>query len=323
MKTKIKRNRNIHPLVYGRRTARFSYEGLFLMIIAAILTTGCSKRDVAPIDFQVAASGNTVKVGDSVVFNFTGNPDFITFYSGEHGHEYKNASRDYAAGTPVMEFASYRQYGIHDNTLHIMVSKNFAADYTAEGVNAATWTDVTGRAVLSTGANGTPSGAIDLSDLTGTDNGAIYIGFKYDDTSNGTSSLRTWTITNFTLNCALEDASVLSVATLASAGWKDVSFLNADAAWRITTTGTAPSLKLNGGAAGAPENYNWVISGPLYPNKVSPDQGVAIKNISARLSQYVYQFTAAGVYDVTFVAVNENVYGRRETTKTVQITVSQ
>lgn len=296
----------------------------FLLIGAPVLLMcSCNKKEVTPLDFSVTTPSTTYKVGDSVVFNFTGNPDFITFYSGESGHQYKYATRDFAEGTPIMQFGSYRQYGIHDSTLHIMVSKNFTGSYTTGGVDSATWTDVTSRATLSTGANQTPSGQIDLSDFTGQDNAPLYIGFKYHDTTNGTSSLRTWTITNFTLNTVLEDSSVVAVSTQATAGWKDVTYLTPAAAWIITNTGSSPSLKINGGAAGGPENYNWVISGALYTNKVSPDVGVVLKNISARLPQYVYQFSSPGTYDVTFSAVNENIYGRKQVIKTIQITVTQ
>lgn len=308
---------------YIGRVHRGSLSTAFLVIALILLISGCNKKEVTPIDFNVTTAATTYKAGDSVVFNFTGNPDFITFYSGESGHQYLYATRDFAAGTPILQFNSYRQYGIHDSTLHIMVSRNFANSYTTGGVDSATWTDITGRAILSTGTNQTPSGAIDLSGFTGEDNAPLYIGFKYHDTTNGSSSLRTWTITDLTLNTVLVDSSVLSVATLATAGWKDVTYLTPAAAWIITTTGTSPLLKINGGAAGGPENYNWVISGPLYTNKVSPDAGVALKNISAKLSQYVYQFAEPGVYDVTFSAVNENVYGREQKVKTIRITVTQ
>lgn len=293
---------------------------IFYISSVLVLLLSCNKKEVTPINFNVTTSATTYKVGDSVIFNFTGNPDFITFYSGEAGHQYQYSTRDFATGgVPIMQFNSYRQYGVDDSTLHILISTNFTGSYTTGGVDSATWKDITNRAILSTGTDQTPSGAINLSDFVGEDNSPLYIAFKYRDTSkNGTSSLRTWTITNFVLNTTFSDSTVASVATLSSASWKDVTYITSTAAWIISTT----SLKINGGAAGGPENHNWVISGSLYPNRVSPDTGVVLKNMTVRLSNYTYVFSKAGTYNVTFSAVNENIYGRQQVIKTIPITVN-
>lgn len=294
----------------------------FVIVAATIVLWGCNKKEVSALDFDVTTSKTTYKVGDSVVFNFSGNPDFITFYSGESGHQYQYANRDFAIGTPQLQFTSYRQYGIHDSTLHLLVSKDFKSSYTTGGVDSASWTDITSKAILSTGTDQTASGKIDLSAFSGADNAPVYLAFKYLDSSNGTSSLRTWTIQNLAVNTILQDSSSIAVATLATAGWKTVTVSTPAAAWIITTTGTSPSLKINGGAAGGPLNYNWVISGGLFLNKVMPDAGVVLKNISARLSSYTYQFSKPGIYNVTFAVSNENIYGKKATTRSIPITVT-
>ena len=44
-------------------------------------------------------SGNVYEAGKEVYFNFSGNPDYITFYSGEAGHKYEYAGKIDGEGT--------------------------------------------------------------------------------------------------------------------------------------------------------------------------------------------------------------------------------
>ncbi|MFT4204299.1 MAG: DUF5017 domain-containing protein [Chitinophagaceae bacterium] len=294
---------------------------IIFMLLLFLGVWSCNKKEVEDLSFDVSVSDTAVQVGSDVVFSFSGNPYFITFYSGETGHKYEYRNRTFAEGTPNMSFTSYRQYGTHDSTLKVYVSPDFSGTYTTDGANSASWVNITGRTTLSTGTDNTPSGTVDLSDFVNEDNSPIYVGFRYTETDT-TATLRTWTIKNFIVNTILEDSSEIAVATLASAGWTNVNFSNATNIWTITTTGT-PQLKIQGGAAGALKNDNMVVSGALYLNKVSPDTGVVIKSISARLDSYTYAFDTAGTYTVTFIGANEDIYGRKESVKSFTIKVSE
>lgn len=290
------------------------------ILLTVLAIWSCNKKEVEPLSFNVAVGSNTVTVGDSVRFTFEGNPYFITFYSGESGHKYEYRDRTFAVGKPNMSFTSYRQYGTHDSTLKVFVSPDFTGTYTIAGVNSATWVNITGSTVLSTGTDNTPSGTIDLSSFVNENNVPMYVAFRYTETDT-TATLRTWTLKNLVVNTVLEDSSSIAVATITSTAWQNINFLNSTVTWTLPTT-TTPQLKIAGGAAGALKNDNMAISGALYLNKVTPDVGVAIKQISDRLDSYTYVFSKAGVYTVTFVAVNEDIYGRQEVLKTVQITVN-
>jgi hypothetical protein len=57
---------------------------LYLLIVVFIFIS-CAKEKVATPSLEVATASLTYKAGDTVTFNFTGNPDNITFYSGEPG----------------------------------------------------------------------------------------------------------------------------------------------------------------------------------------------------------------------------------------------
>jgi acetoin utilization deacetylase AcuC-like enzyme len=61
---------------------------IYVLLLALLGTAACNKKEVAPLHFQVTVSGYSFRAGDTVQFVFTGNPDLITFYSGEDGHRY-------------------------------------------------------------------------------------------------------------------------------------------------------------------------------------------------------------------------------------------
>ena len=82
-----------------------------------------SKADVHVVESEnVRYDGNiiTVKKGETVNFNLTGSPDFITFYSGELGHQYIYRKRldgnieDIKSAT--FNFTVWAQYGVANAT---------------------------------------------------------------------------------------------------------------------------------------------------------------------------------------------------------------
>lgn len=63
----------------------------FTLLLAALAVTACDHDEIyEEIDFQVQlAPTNTYRVGEPVQFLFGGNADYLVFYSGETGHEYR------------------------------------------------------------------------------------------------------------------------------------------------------------------------------------------------------------------------------------------
>src|SRR5436189_5490653 len=57
-----------------------------------------------------------------VNFSFTGNPDIISFYSGDVGRRYAFKDRDTASGTPKLNFTTQRNTGTQANTLGLFIS---------------------------------------------------------------------------------------------------------------------------------------------------------------------------------------------------------
>lgn len=313
----------------------------YIMATAIAFTfAGCSKEiAVKQLDFDVTvaktngAVSNTYTTADSLNFVFKGNPDVITFYSGEINRQYINKDRTSADGTPVLKFTSLRATGTQANSLALMISSDFKGIALKPGttvrdtattnanIASAQWSDLTSQATLSTGA-ATVSGDINLSSFANQGK-PVYIAFKYVATA-GTIQNK-WTITLLTLTNKLADESIYTLGNLGapnteiknygaitySPGWW-VSYdenKNANKYPWVFTAGT--SLVITGaataGAATAPAE-SWAIMGPINLKKVSPDIGVGLKSISAKLENYPYKYPSVTQSEPTFVASN-NVVG--------------
>ena len=287
---------------------------LIVGISALFAFISCNKElKIDSLNFGVTTSKTTYQVGDTVHFNFTGNPDIISFYSGTDGNDYAFKDRTMADGASQLQFTSYAQYGTQDSTLQLMVSNNFSGTYDSTNVVQATWSDITNRAMLSTGQDNTPSGIVDLTDFL-TQKKPVYIAFRY--TGDTGSTQKTWTIKNFTLNLIKTNSKIIPVTDIASAGWKQVNILNSATVWSINAT----QLRIAGGNAAA-ENDDWVISKLLYLNNVAPDVAIPIKNITQIVSSYDYVFTQPGTYKVVFLASNATADKQESTTKEIDLTI--
>ena len=126
-----------------------------LLATLLALIVGCNKDEVAENYFTVSTEKTTYKKGEIINFNFSGNPDFISFYSGELGFNYENKDRNILNGKVELRFSTYMQSGMQLNSLQLLTSSNFNGSFTKVGLKTGTWTDITRRAVLSTGADNT------------------------------------------------------------------------------------------------------------------------------------------------------------------------
>jgi len=284
------------------------------ILLVCILFGACKKTEVEDVDFDVSTPSLTYKPGDTVTFNFSGNPDNIVFYSGENGRKYEYKQRTTAVGTPSLQFTSFRQYGNQNNTLTLWASNDFNGIVSPENVQSG-WKEITSLAPLSTGSDNTPSGLIDLSEFL-IEGKPVYLAFKYVGFKSASSAQRTWTIKDFAINNLLEDGTSVNVATQATAGWTALNIKNPLGFWIVNTT-----LRIAGGAANSEDNEDWVISKPLYLNKVMPDAGVAIKDITAKLATYRYVYQAEGTYTASFLVSNATVNGGKQMLKEITIKV--
>jgi hypothetical protein len=288
---------------------------LIVGISALFAFISCNKElKTDSLNFGVSTSNTTYKVGDTVHFNFTGNPDIISFYSGQDGNNYANRERTTIDGIPQLQFTSYGQYGTQTNSLQLMVSNDFSGIYDSAHIYQGTWTDVTNRSTLSTGADNTPSGIVDLSDFLAQKK-PIYFAFKYTGTFGSTQ--KTWTIKNFIFNLLKQNGTTQPITDIASAGWKQVNIKNSAAVWSIIAT----QLRIAGGGDTAPDNEDWVITKLLYLNNTVPDYAVPVKNITQQVGSYNFVYSTPGTYKVVFLAANATADKQETTTKEIDLTI--
>jgi hypothetical protein len=309
-----------------KKMKKLTFLPLLILALAA-----CNKKEVLQLDFDVKPEKASYKVGETVNFQISGNPDQVLFYSGEEGHKYIYKDRTQAQSDNItLEFATNRRYGLdaqQPNSFRLLASQTFNGKYDAANVNPADWVDITGAFTLSgiqsTDAAYVSSGVVNLTALTAQGftldkSKPVYFAFKYTGVTGSTQPR--WWVNKFDLKTTTTDGQVLPVASISSATWTPVKVLTTSPVnW---TFGSDLILKFQGGGATIGSNQVWAISGGLSLTKVKPDAGVALKNMSTRMDNYTYRYTAAGNYTVTFVASNVNVYGESKSIKEVQVVVT-
>ena len=80
----------------------------FITILAAAAVLVSCEKDLSPkpLSFNVTTANNTYHAGDTVKFIFSGNPDAITFYSGEPGANYEFKYKDDPdRGVPIKDIS--------------------------------------------------------------------------------------------------------------------------------------------------------------------------------------------------------------------------
>jgi hypothetical protein len=289
---------------------------LLIITLLILLGMACNKKTVEATGFSVATDKDSYAVTDTITFSFTGNPWYLTFYSGEPYHKYEYIDRVSADGLPQLSFTSQMTTGSQANTLHLLVSSDFSGVYDSTNIYQATWTDITGKAKLATSNTVTSSGAIDLSQFINHDH-PVYLAFKYMGAAG--SAQRSWTIKSVALDNVLADNTSYSVLGIGeTGGFKSVPMKAPAAAWTVSTS----QLVIKGGTTtSSPEAEGWVISKPLNLSRVLPDTGTPLKNMTTTMSSFTYMYDTPGSYKATFVAANISRYDEKGDVQEVDLTV--
>ncbi len=322
-------------------------------IVAGALIAGCDDRleekaqldvNVTSESMQMADNAFVVKKSEAVVFNFSGNPDFITFFSGENGREY---SKRNLTESPVdqitsrLEFYTKNQYGTVatvENTLRAYLSTEFTgmmknnkvADSTA--IDKTAWINISEAAEIPNAPNKTsPVANIPLDAYLGK---RLTIAFEYF-TTNNTSSQPVWEIYELkVVNTNKEDGTESSIAA-STMGFTPLDMYatpdkayntvsnNTSGIWNLSNIAAAasPRIRMHSSGTGAALNRDWLVSNPFIINARTPDRGVGIKTISNRLDSYTYKYNKAGTYVVTFIGTNSNFESTSDVIKEVVIKV--
>ena len=317
----------------------------YLCVLAALaMFTACNDLDPEDVNFNVVADKTEIKAGEEVTFHFDGNPNFITFFSGEDGHQYIYRDRTELDAADIesstLSFEVQSQYGKQTNAFHVYLSKDFPgltkkdADADRKTIQEHAWNDVTEACGLA-GADGKPVTVayFDLSDYQA----GLTIAFRFTGTTE-TTPQRTITLKNIIIRNTLTNGSVTEVAgSTMDFSCFDINPSNKDNdCYKMVTTGSViqgtwslvnqskNQFQFQGGNnshATWANNDDWLIANSIKLNACTPDSGENIKDINRRVNSYSYIFTKPGTYTVTFLAGNATVEGRKIATKEIKITV--
>lgn len=288
-------------------------------------------EEVDSPDFNVAFN-TTAKVGEPIDFAVTDAPNFLNFYSGEYGHEYKNSDRLKAEGDFFLNFDTARHYysgtSKDADVWSLLVSTDYTGSGTVADVKAATWTDISDRFTFATARiyDPTNSGSVNISDLASdlpTYFALRVFGEGLETEGNSQGNYRLF---SFDISLAVADESYsLDITTLKRPGFKPV---NVEGTHPTNSSkdewldkGGFYSLEANNAEY---TNDDWLISNPInLAGAVDPDRGEPLKTFSDQLKSFQYTYSEPGTYTVVFVGSNETIYGQKGNIKEYTITVTE
>lgn len=301
----------------------------FLILLGALIVASCKEEiQIATPEFEVETRAKTYKVGEEITFNFKGNPDFISFYSGQVGNDYNfKSGRVVEKGVVKLSFRSNVQYGNQADMFSIMASSNFNGDYSdISNVLAATWTDITSRFTLGSNTTFVNSGQVDISDLV-VDEKPFYIGFRYKvRNSDLFGPVRTWRVQGYEL---ISETSIgrISLGDMLTAGFQIIDQNPTGPAKTRSNVSTATITLLAASLTDENKNINteaWAIASPVNAGKfdAGADKPTAIKgSITGYTKDYKYTFSKPGNYTAYFVVSNNNIYGVKELVRRIDLNI--
>ncbi|WP_162946433.1 DUF5017 domain-containing protein [Chitinophaga barathri] len=305
----------------------------FILSVLGLSLAACSEKEIqAPNDFEVSVTTAKYKLSDSVQFNISGNPDNITFYSGEPGREYDK--RDLFSsdeGSLTLQFNSQTRAGATlPRNISVLISTDFNGEYNKEGVKAAKWTDITSRAVLpaNTASNAdVVSGEINLDDLK-VKGSPMYVAFRYVSENPAGTAQRYWNMGRmFLINKVPGNIDFEITPTIENGLFQVVEFQGTDNKWTINT-GTATSHRLihTANAINTQPDDDWVISRgfQVFQTFGHKKNAVNVKSISGGTPEtFAWLYSVPGTYKATFIALNADRDIQKEVIKEVWVTIEQ
>jgi len=306
--------------------------GTFIVLVALSIIS-CKKDNIETPNFKASVEKSTYKVGDTVVFHLEGNPDFISFYSGEFGNDYAYiGGRSLDIESFSLAFQTRVRNGNQPNQFSVHLSSDFNGKFDIESVRAGNFKDITNLVTLSTeNTVYVNSGKVDLTPLVTDKTKPLYIGFRYitkpqTAASGPNGTQRNWDVRDLTLK-TLTDVGETTAIDQLNAGWTIVESGAVLEPGRNSINVNSGLVTLRGNAT-APgklvETEAWAISKAVDLNTIilGPDKSIPIKSISETLVPlYKYVYTKPGVYKVVFVNSNTRIDGKKELLKELEITI--
>ncbi len=318
------------------------YIVLFLVVL---MGGGCSKelKLVSPA-FEVKALQSTVKIGQPVQFDFEGDADIVTFFSGEFGNDYYYSDKDSIIALERLNLSFQNQVRGQGGTapfcqadqFHVLVSSDLdltgvPVDEQMDKIKKAKWIDLSENYAWSplNCSSTNPYIASGVYNIAAhiTKNKRNYIAFRYTNRpntmANGKSAI--WRFQALTLS-AVTPLGTTVLMTQGNAGWKPF-YEGGIASWMsnsfdLSASSSAVTMR---GPLTTTETYEmWCLSNPfvITDTNLGHNPGVAVKSfIDKPIRSYSHTYKKAGRYEVVFIAMNANKDGKNEVLRTLQITV--
>lgn len=283
----------------------------------------------------------TVKAGTPVNFKLSGEADFLTFFSGEAGHEYRYKDRITVDESEIesseLQFSIYPQYGygscqiyVSDTFTGLLGSGTTSRDLFMQDsvlVESTDWQPLLEKQVYpeNISAKATPF-TVDMKPYLGK---RIAIAIYYQGEREGATQSR-FAFQNMQIQNTMTNGQQTAL-TASSFGFTALNMMYANPEFlstggsgnRRTYAGNRPYGTATNNTSGVwnvsnwtnffihssstgPLVHSWIVSNLLVVNACSPDNGVAVKNITEGMSDYTYTYTEPGEYTATFYAVNSN-----------------
>lgn len=301
---------------------------LSVLLFGILVFQSCDDIEEVDVPNFNVAFNTTAKVNEPVQFTVDNAPNFLNFYSGDFGHQYKYKDRTNAEGKVTMSFLNSQKWGLGSNateTLTVWYSKDYDGSGTAEAVNNATWTEITDRFDISTRYDFEfqSSGTVDITDLA--DGNTIFFGFKYFS-DNIDDRGAEWYFDGLEIEMDVDNAPApLTVANMTTPGFKPVDVQGVvdtwnGAKWYFDTGNTIWRMRGNSDRI---VNEDWLITNAINLTKVNPDKGTPLKTYSEKLHTFEYTYEKAGTYTLTFVGSNETIHGQQGAIQEYSITVTE
>ena len=299
------------------------------MVLSVWVLQSCEDLENVESPNYTVSFNTKAKVGEPVEFKVENAPNFLNFFAGDFGHQYKFKDRTNADGVVTMSFLNSQKWGLGTNaqgTFSVWYSKDYDGSGEATSVNNATWVAISDRFNISTLYDFTfqSSGDVDITDLA--DGNPIYFGFKYFS-DNTTDRGAEWYFDDLNIKMDVEGAPApLTVATETDPGFKPVDVQGIESAWNgakwyfDTAKGVDGIWRMRGNSHKI-INEDWLITNPINLTKVSSDKEVPLKTYSEKLETFSHTYTKSGTYTITFVGNNTTVHGNEESIKEYTIKV--
>lgn len=334
---------------------------LFIALsVASMAFASCENELVQDVELDIAIETNdnvqfdgktiTVKQGTPIPFKVGGDPDFLTFFSGEAGKEYRYKDRTQVDPSEItssrLQFSLQAQYGKPANIMQILVSDNFPGlatnDFKADSVlvEEHQWQTLIPQNELPQTAT-TLSYDIDMTPYMGkriaialryegVDNSAVQSRFQFNNmgivntlenglvTNLSASSFGFTALNMYYAHPEVLDAEGVSGNRRNTIGGKPYGTAtnNTSGVWNLSNFN---AFFIHSTPANTPLMYAWLVTNLMVVNGCTPDSGTAIKSLHQSLSAYNYTYNTPGTYTATFVATNGNY--KQETSVVKEYTV--